>query len=197
MFPSRQAHATRRPSSSPAPCRSRGCAWRGHALAYSRSSSGAGAPRSCRTTRRSLPLLWGFWFFCWGVRGAARRPGTPPGEDAWVEMSRVVDDDHDRRFRLELSSRIREHRRHVPHVGGYGSASGAPRGRSDLVNAPVLEVQELVGVPVLLVVVDEAGVRRRRDDAVRLTRQPDCPRVRVEHLHAPIPAGVERRHGSA
>ena len=47
--------------------------------------------------------------------------------------------------------------------------------------ARVVEAEQLVRVPVLLVVVDQAGVRRRGDDAVERRVVLDAARVAVQH----------------
>ncbi|MFO1533282.1 MAG: hypothetical protein ABR562_06245, partial [Thermoplasmatota archaeon] len=62
---------------------------------------------------------------------------------------------------------------------GITKSSGRPR--ADLLFAPVVEVEQFVRVAVLLVVVDQARVRRRGDNSGRPRRQPDRPRVRVQH----------------
>ena len=59
------------------------------------------------------------------------------------------------------------------------------RSRAELPLAPVVEPEQLVGVAVLLVVVDQARIRRRGDDAVVRPAQLELPRVPVEHERSP------------
>src|SRR5438105_5750398 len=55
-------------------------------------------------------------------------------------------------------------------------------GRSNLLFTAVLQSEKLVRVSVLLVIIDQTGVRRRRDDAGRLERQASIASVAVNHL---------------
>src|SRR5437588_3796711 len=55
-------------------------------------------------------------------------------------------------------------------------------GRSNLLFTAVLQSEELVRVAVLLVIIDQAGVRRRRDDAGRLQRQTSIASIAVNHF---------------
>ena len=57
----------------------------------------------------------------------------------------------------------------------------AALGRAHLELAAVVETQQLVGVAMLLVVVDQPRVRRRRDDAVERAAELELADVSVEH----------------
>src|SRR5581483_7666217 len=102
-----------------------------------------------------------------------------PREDLRVQASRVVDDDDHRRPRGELPAGVGERRDHVFDIGSHGGVGPTTGGGTDLFLAPVVEVEQLVGVAVLLVVVDQAGVRRRRDDAGGSSWKIDLARVGV------------------
>ena len=48
--------------------------------------------------------------------------------------------------------------------------------------AAVVEAEQLVGVAMLLVIVDETGIRRRGEDTRKAPLQPNVPRVAVQDL---------------
>ena len=76
-------------------------------------------------------------------------------------------------------------------IGLYASALNGSRGIADyLFLAAVAEPEQLVGVAVLFVVVDQARVGRRGDHASRGARQPDCTRVAVEHVESICHGGM-------
>ena len=80
-------------------------------------------------------------------------------DDRRVEIKRVVDDDHDRGSVCELASRVREHCDHRVAVARLRRARAAGFRGANLVDAAVREAEQLVGVAVLLVVVDQPRVR--------------------------------------
>ena len=69
----------------------------------------------------------------------------------------------------------------ILHVVADRLRVDAALGGAQLQLAAVVEPEQLVRVAVLLVVVDEAWVRRRRDHAVERPGQVELPRVAVEH----------------
>src|SRR5437763_146605 len=79
--------------------------------------------------------------------------------------------DDDPPARLQHAGTRRQHARDPVDVRGECRLRRAALGCADLARAQVLEAEQLVGVAVLLVVVDEPGIRRRRDDGVERTRQ--------------------------
>src|SRR5439155_2365574 len=87
-------------------------------------------------------------------------------EDLRVEVAPVVDDDDDRTSRRERGGGRAQRGDDAVCIRGDGGATGSTRGRTERELPPVVEPQQLVGVAVLLVVVDQAGVGRRRDHAV-------------------------------
>src|SRR6266545_3252404 len=96
-------------------------------------------------------------------------------EDAVVEPAPVVDDDHDLAAPPQRSPRARKHRSDVFAVALDAAA--------DLVRVPPFESQQLVGVRVLLVVVDEAWIRRRGQHEVDGSRRIELPSVAVQDGH--------------
>ena len=52
----------------------------------------------------------------------------------------------------------------------------------ELALAAVVEAEQLVGVAMLLVIVDETGIRRRGEDTRKAPLQPNVPRVAVQDL---------------
>jgi hypothetical protein len=55
-------------------------------------------------------------------------------------------------------------------------------GRPDLVDPAVIEVEELIGMAMLLVVVDQAGIGRGRDDAVVRPAPVELTSVAMENV---------------
>ena len=108
------------------------------------------------------------------------------GKDRRVQTPRVVHDDHDRRVPPKLTRRIREHRCHVGNVTGRRALARPGGSCSDLFVTTVAEAQKLIRVTVLLVVVDEARVRRRRDDSVGPPREPQRPGIVVKDFDGSI-----------
>src|SRR3954452_24983275 len=104
-------------------------------------------------------------------------------EDARVQRLRVVHDDQHRRVRLQLPPRVLEYGAHRSDVVLHRGSRPPRRGGADLLVAPIGEAEQLVRIPVLLVVVDQSGIRRRCDHAVRSSRQLDGTRVRMQHRH--------------
>ena len=74
-----------------------------------------------------------------------------------------------------------------------GTARAACRG-ADFALPPVVEGEQLIGVPMLLVVVDQARIRGRRDDTVVRAAELHVARVAVEHDSRPplVANGGER-----
>jgi hypothetical protein len=93
-------------------------------------------------------------------------PKTSAAQDLRVQTSSIVHDDTDGRSRREPPARVRQHVRDAVDVRLDGSAPDAAAGTAELVRPPLVEAEQLVGVAVLLVVVDQPGVRRRGDDGV-------------------------------
>ena len=83
-----------------------------------------------------------------------------PVEDLGIERPPIVDDDHDRRARPQRGSHVRQHVHDPVQVRRERRAARAARSGAQLELAPVVEAQQLVRIPVLLVVVDEARVGR-------------------------------------
>src|SRR5439155_9099868 len=103
-------------------------------------------------------------------------------EDLRIQVTTIVDDDEERRTRAEKRPRALEHRSDPVRVGGERGAARACRGGAELALAPVVEAEELIGVAVLLVVVDQSRIRRRGDDGVEPPAQLDLERVAVHDL---------------
>ena len=83
-----------------------------------------------------------------------------PLEDLRIEVAAVVDDDRDRRAAAQRTADVGEHVDNPLRVRTErGLARPCGRG-AHLELAPVVEAEELVGVPVLLVVVDQPRVGR-------------------------------------
>src|SRR6266568_2481528 len=91
-------------------------------------------------------------------------------QDGGVEILRVVHDDQHPGIAWELRDGVAEHFAHRVGIGiERGTASSRGCG-SDLFVASVDQAEQFVGVAMLLVVVDQAGVRRGRDDSSRPRR---------------------------
>src|SRR5438067_5858199 len=103
-------------------------------------------------------------------------------EDLWIELAAVVDDDEQRRACAQERSRALEHDRDPVRVRSERGARGSTGRGAELALAPVVETEQLVGVAMLLVVVDQSGIRRRGDDCVEGTRQLDLERIAVDDL---------------
>ena len=99
--------------------------------------------------------------------GSAGRAEPGPLEDLRIELAAVVDDDHDRRPRGASAAAHDARTAEIPSVYALERRPRrAARGGADLALAPVVEPEQLVRVAVLLVVVDQARIRRRGDDGV-------------------------------
>ena len=81
-------------------------------------------------------------------------------EDLRVEVAAVVDDDHDGRASREDTADVGKYLGGSVDVGGDGCDARPCRRRTDLELAAIVQAEKLVGVAMLLVVVDEPGVRR-------------------------------------
>src|SRR6266550_5375994 len=81
-------------------------------------------------------------------------------EDLRVQLFRVVPDDDHRGARRELPVRVSEHGHHVVYVSADGLARMTARRRTDLFLPTILQTEQLVRIPVLLVVIDETGIWR-------------------------------------
>ena len=112
------------------------------------------------------------------------------GKNIGVEAPPIVDDDQDRGAGLERRAQILEHRSDSLRVVRERCPRGAARGRPQLLLAQIVEPEQFVGVAVLLVVVDQARVGRRGDDAVEGGFQPDRARVSVQDVRRPA-AGAQ------
>jgi hypothetical protein len=93
-----------------------------------------------------------------------RKPGVR--KDLWVEIPRIVDDDHDWRVSAELFRSVREDRRHVSDVRGYGAPASPMHSCTDLVITTIAELQKLVRVAMLLVIIDQPRIGRGSDDSI-------------------------------
>jgi hypothetical protein len=104
-------------------------------------------------------------------------------QDFGVELATVGDDDADGRAGLEVRAGVGEH-------GGdpLDVVRERPfrRPSAELQRAEVGQPEQLVRVPVLLVVVDQAGIRRRGDDAVEAASVVELAGVAVQHGRGPI-----------
>jgi hypothetical protein len=101
-------------------------------------------------------------------------------EDLGVQVLRVIHNDDDGCPRRELPVRVSEDGDHVFDIGADGVARLTARGRTDLFLTAINESQEFVGVAVLLVIVDQPRIGRRRDDPAGLEREIDDASVFVE-----------------
>ena len=108
-----------------------------------------------------------------------RQPGG--GENLRVEVAAVVDDDHNRSAGLERRAQVFEHRRDALRVARERRTPAAARRRPQLERAQVFQPEQLVGVAVLLVIVDQSRVVRRGDDAVEGALQLNRARVSVQY----------------
>src|SRR6476646_2705106 len=89
---------------------------------------------------------------------AALEPETGPAGDVVVERAAVVDDERDGGVAAQGAARVRQHLGDAVAVGGDGAGAGALGGGAQLQLAAVIEAEQLVGISVLLVVVDQARV---------------------------------------
>src|SRR5712691_4764467 len=87
-------------------------------------------------------------------------------QDLRVELAAVVDDDHDRAASSQDGRRIEQHLYDPLGVGGQGGAGISGGSCTDLELAAIVETEQLVRVAMLLVVVDQARVRRRGEHTV-------------------------------
>ena len=83
-------------------------------------------------------------------------------EDLRIEVVGVVHDDHDGRTASQEPARIHHRPGNRVDVGSLRGLGSAAHRWADLVGAPILEAEQLVGVAVLLVVVDQALDREVR-----------------------------------
>ncbi len=98
-------------------------------------------------------------------------------EDLGEEIAPVGDDHADGRAGAQVLARVGEHGRDPVHVRRQRRLR---RAAAELELAEVREPEQLVRVAVLLVVVDEPGVRRRGDDAVEAAAVVELASVPVE-----------------
>ena len=78
--------------------------------------------------------------------------------DVVVERAAVVDDDRDRGVAAQVAAGVGQHLGDAVAVGGDGAGAGALGGGAQLELAAVVQAEQLVGVAVLLVVIDQARV---------------------------------------
>src|SRR5207253_9330686 len=112
---------------------------------------------------------------------------TQPRElqDLRVELAPVVDHDHDRRTTPQRVTHVRKHGGNPLHIGTQRCPA---RPLPELERPAVLEPEQLVGVAVLLVVVDQARIRRGGDHAVEAPPELELPRGPPPHARrAPTP----------
>ena len=111
-------------------------------------------------------------------------PQSGPLQDRRVELAPVVDHDHDRRSRLQSPPHVRKH-------GGDPVAIGrerlAARALAELELAELLQSEQLVGVAMLLVIVDQARVGRRGEHPVEAGAEVELARVAVQDFRGPAP----------
>src|SRR4051794_12530039 len=84
-----------------------------------------------------------------------------------VQIPRVVDDDDDRCVLPKLTRCVGKRRSHVGNVRVDRTPARATARCSDLILSPITQAEKLIRVTMLIVVVDEPRVRRRRDYPVR------------------------------
>src|SRR5581483_4932877 len=115
-------------------------------------------------------------------------------ENLRVEVARVIHDDHDRSARRQGPGRFAQDAGDPAAVRGECVATGPARRRAELELAAVVEPEQLVGVPMLFVVVDQPRVRRRGDDSVVGAVPVDDARVPVQDRRvAPEPPDARER----
>ena len=90
-------------------------------------------------------------------------------ENRGIEVVRIVHDDKHPRVPRKLRCRVVEHLAHRVDISAQRRPAPPSRPRANLLIASVDQAEQLVGVAMLLVVVDQAGVRRGRDDSRRRT----------------------------
>ncbi len=120
-------------------------------------------------------------------------PASP--EDLGVQVATIVDDDASRARRARATLRRRRSTREMPATySSIARPARATRGRTELALAAVVEPEQLVRVAMLLVVVDQPRVRRRRDDRVERPLERDVarsPRARSRRRDPGVgPAGT-------
>jgi hypothetical protein len=116
---------------------------------------------------------------------AVLEPQTGALENLRVQVAPVVDDDEHRRAGSQLGTRVRKRADHAVDVGGWGGTTSPARRRAELELSHVVEAEQLVRVAVLLVVVDQARIRRRGEDAVEAAAEVELPSVAVEDGRLP------------
>ena len=105
--------------------------------------------------------------------------GAP--QDLRIEVAAVVDDDAHRGLGRQVLSCVREHGGDAVDVGLDRLPADTPCRPSELALPALVQAEQLVGVAVLLVVVDQARIRRRGDDAVERATEIELARVAVPH----------------
>ena len=100
-------------------------------------------------------------------------------QDLRVQVTTVVDDDADRRVGDESPASVDQDVRDAVDVRADRLPAHAPRRAAELRLTALVQPQQLVRVPVLLVVVDQPRVRRRGDDAVEGPAEIQVTRVAV------------------
>src|SRR5207237_490356 len=103
-------------------------------------------------------------------------------------------DDHHRRAPPEAPPDASQHVDDPVAVAGDRGLRGAGGAGADFELAAVLEPEQLVRVAMLLAVVDQAGIRRRGDDAVEGAVEVELARVAMDHRGA-ASARTERGEG--
>ena len=106
---------------------------------------------------------------CRSSRSSSRRPAR--SRISGIELAPVVDDDADGRAAAQRRLRPRQHGRDPRDVLLDRRLARSARGGAELALAPVVEPEQLVGVAMLLVVVDQARIRRRGDRRRRTGRR--------------------------
>ena len=115
------------------------------------------------------------------VQAQARAP-----QDLRIEVAAVVDHDAHRGTGRQPLSRVREHGGDALDVRLDRLPADTPRRPPELALPTLVQAEQLVGVPVLLVVVDQPRIRRRGDDAVERAAEIELARVAVPHRRVRI-----------
>src|SRR6476661_198475 len=107
-----------------------------------------------------------------------------PFEDLRIELAPIVDDDHDRGASPQDGPGVQQHLDDPVRVSSQGSTRVAGGGCADLELASIVQPEQFVRVAMLLVVVDQARVRRGGEHAVVAAGQPLLAHVPVDHRGA-------------
>src|SRR5262249_53124646 len=107
---------------------------------------------------------------------------TGSAQDLRVEVAPVVDDDADGRPQVQRRSHVAKDGGDPIDVLGDRTPARAAGRATELSVSTLVQPEQLVRVPVLLVIVDQPRVGRRRDDAVVRTAQVEIACISVHDL---------------